>query len=277
MKRPKKREFTRRKLARKRKLTVVAAIAVCIAAVAGAAVYLMPQAEQTRGGLPIAVFRDLPPFPSDFYVIKVMVDSGKVTDMCAKINETYWKQPEFYPNYEAGYEMMLNPPKDRVGVQGYGTFPSEAIATVNPAESTAVNTCFFLKSSWFISTWQGMRLVPAYVGNISFYANSFPDGTRGVAQDSATNQQYFTITTDPVYVLLEPTWGYFFNGWVQKINVQIKVSPDTPKGKYIIGATVVAPDSAHNEEWLWQYKTAYVAIGGAGIDRPLYLIGVEVV
>lgn len=278
MKKTKKTEIGRRKTAGKRKLQLVAAIVICMAAVAGAMVYLgLPKTEQTRGGLPLSVFRDLPPFPDDFYIIKVMLDSGKIKDMCSKINDTYYKQPEFYPNYQSGYDMMLNPPEGRIGIQGYGTFPSEAITAINPAETNTINTCFFLKTSWFISTWQGMKIVPAYAGNISFYANSFSDGSRGATQDSATNQQYFTISTDPVHVLLEPTWGYFYNGWVQKVNLQITVNPNTPKGKYIIGATVVSPDSQHNEDWLWQYKTAYVPIGGAGIDRPLYLIGVEVV
>lgn len=231
--------------------------------------------EQTRYGLALSIFRDLPPLPDDFGPVKALVDGGKVRDVCERIGEEYWKQPEFYPNFiPGGVNLMLNPPENRMGIQGYGSFPSEGIVDANPGDT--IRTCTFVHTSWFISTYQGLKLVSVYMNDAEFSENFFSDNTRIAYQDAEENQNYFDIEIEPYQFLLEPTWGYFYNGWTKKVDVVVHVSPSTPPGKYIVGIGVTAPDPDQAEEWLWEYKTIYVNAGAFGIGRPLYMIGIEV-
>jgi len=231
--------------------------------------------EQTRYGLALSIFRDLPAFPDDFGPVKALIDAGRVRDVCERIGEEYWKQPEFYPNFvPGGVSMMLNPPTDRMGVQGYGSFPGEGIVGAEPGET--IRTCTFLHTSWLISTYQGMKLNPVYLDDTELSMNSFSNGARTVSQSAEENQQYFNIEVEPYQFLLEPTWGYFYNGWTRKIDVVVHVSPNTPPGRYIIGVGVTAPDPDKAEEWLWEYKTIYVNAGAFGIGRPIYMLGIEV-
>lgn len=236
-----------------------------------------PTADETRSGLPISVYRKLPEMPDDFGPVLALVKGGKVKDMCSKINDSYWRQPEFYPTFESsGVPLMLNPPTNREGVMGYGAFPGEAIVKVDLDETNVIRTCTFVHASWFISRYQGTSLVAVYPNNIGLLRNSFSDGTRFVEQTSEQLQEYFTIEVSPPYLLLEPTWGLFYNGWTEKADITITVNRNTPPGNYLVGMGVAPPPADKHEEWLWEYKTLYVSSGGMGIDRPFYLIGIEV-
>lgn len=227
--------------------------------------------------LPDSVFRDLPSVPNDFWPVVTLIRAGRVADMCGRVNESYWKQPEMLPTfYTTGVPDMLTTGRGRV-FMGYGAFPGEVLTSIDPDVDSTIRSCFFVMAGWHVSTYQGMHLSPAYPGNISFLENRFHDGTMEVTQDSEANKGYFTISVTPENLLLEPAWGYFYNGWIQKVDVLVTVSPDTPPGKYIIGVNPTGPPVSLDQEWLWEYKTLYVPIGGFGLDRPFYSIGVEVV
>lgn len=252
---------------------------VAVVAIAGGAylLYNSPSGteELKRHGLDLSIFRDLPPLPDDFGPVKALIDGGRIRDVCERIGEEYWKQPEFYPNFiPGGVSLMLNPPENRMGIQGYGSFPSEGLVGANPGDT--IRTCTFIHTSWFISTYQGLKLVPAYMDDAELSENFFSDGTKTVEQNAEENQNYFDIEIEPIQFLIEPTWGYFYNGWVKKADIVVHVSPNTPPGKYLVGVGVTAPNQDQAEEWLWEYKTIYVNAGAFGIGRPLYMIGIEV-
>ena len=61
--------------------------------------------------LPKEMFSSLPEFPRNFYGIKVLYDSGTLTDL-DNITENYWKQPCWLPNWNHYLDSIKNPPKD---------------------------------------------------------------------------------------------------------------------------------------------------------------------
>lgn len=223
--------------------------------------------------LPKEVFANLPAFPQDFYAMKVLIEFGKISDI-GSVGDEYWKQPEFYPNFETnGVAMMQTPPIGRWAPYGYGTYPSETlVATTNNSEFTVYT---FFHSSWLVESYQGLGLVPVFPAVANMLRNEFPDGARYVAQNPAEAQKYFDVSIAPSAALLEPAFPVFGANWTQRVAMRIKVK-GAPKGRYVIGIGIGGVPRELNEQWLRRYKTAYNTGGMAGIDVPWYQAFIQV-
>jgi hypothetical protein len=235
-----------------------------------------------RDGLPASLFSALPDAADDINVMKSMITIGKVSmeNFCTKLGPEYYKQYTFYPNSNTFLDMYKNPPRDvdgtlRRGVYGYGSYISEINAGVKPGDD--FSACVIIFSAPYISTFQSLALrADAYGGNgttIVFKNNHFSDG--GLAVGDTDMDRYFTMTIEPGNLLLEPSYPYFFADWAQKIRLDVRVSPDTPPGKYMI---VVSPNGILpeelNNEWSWEHKTNYV--GASGFRQDILMVGVEI-
>lgn len=230
-------------------------------------------------GIPQCVFKNLPEKPDDFTQVMTMLKANMITmpDFCIKLNASYWMQPDFYPTADKFYDLEKNPITDadgtlRRGVYGYGSFISELIASVSPGES--FSTCVDIHSSWYIWTWQSMGFGISYPNTATFRQNSWSDGNRSVTQVNAS--RYFTTEITPEYALFGPTWPVVSKEWAHQVKINIHVSPDTPKGRYmlVLSPSGTIPESVDNE-WLWKYKTNYIR--GSGFYQDLLMLGVEVV
>jgi len=229
-------------------------------------------------GLPACIFKDLPPKPSDFDVINVLISTGQINveDFCTRLGPEYWKQPDFYPNSDAFFNLYRNPIRDadgtlRRGVYGYGSYISELTASVTPGEE--FSACVYLHSSWYTWTFQSLAFEPTFPDTASFKKNRFSDGNTSVVQQNAS--RYFQVEIIPKYMLLEPSYPFVFGNWSQKLTMNIKVSPDTPVGRYmlVISPTGQVPPQV-DSDWLWTYKTSYVR--SSGFQQDILNIGIEV-
>ena len=231
---------------------------------------------QTRPDyLPAAMFKELPAFPKDFYQMRVLVRYGRITDL-SNIGEEYWKQPEWYPEFESiGVPLLQNPPKNRWAAQGYGVYPADSVATTTSGEEFDLYT--YVRSSYLVETYQGMQLIAVYPdsGTLEEMA-SFSDGTKSVTQDPNTVKNYFDVSIEPNMFVLEPSFPIFKDGYAQRIKVSLKVKPGTPKGKYLIGVDIAAPSQDKVTEWTWQYKNLYTSAGTTKVGRPWYRVFVDV-
>ncbi|GEM_PF-5811238 len=227
--------------------------------------------------LPDSMFRDLSKMPDDFGPVRALILSGRVQDICGKVDERYYEQPESYDTfYKTGLPQMLKSEPGREVVAGFGSFPAETFTTVSNS-SGIVKTCFFLSTAWKVDRFQPLSIMPAFPdGTIGFTENKFPDGTKSVTQNATDVKKYISITTSPSEVILEPAWGYLYRGWVRKIDVTINVAPNTPKGKYIVGVNPSGIGGNRYQDLLWKYKTLLSSFPGIGLDRPMYLIGIDV-
>jgi hypothetical protein len=237
----------------------------------------IPEADAKRpayfGSITNEVFKDLPPFPKDFYIIKLLFELGKITDG-TKITPEYWKQPEFYPQFEdQGVAMMANPPTGRWGAFGYGTYPSETV--VLTPRNNKFRVIFFLHTSWLVQTYQGMGLSYSFPRHAELQKTLYPDNTKAVLQDPANVSKYFHVKISPDVILLEPAFPVVKNGWAHAIAVDVEVK-NAPPGKYAIGVDIGDAPSEKANEWLWKYKTNYVGGSSHSIGIPWYTIFVQV-
>jgi hypothetical protein len=233
-------------------------------------------------GIPECVFANVPEKPDRFGPTMSLVQAGeiKVEDFCTRLNESFWKQPDFYPNSGALYDSYINPSRDadgtlRRGVYGYGSYISELLAGVSPGDK--FSSCVYIHTAPFISTFQGLAFsAKVYGGNgssIVFKQDHFSDGTTGTG--NIDYSRYFTVNIEPRYILLEPAFPYIYGNWSQKVRLDIIVAPNTPPGKYML---VMSPSgqipSEIDSEWSWKYLTSYMR--GTGFYQDILMIGVEV-
>jgi len=215
------------------------------------------------------VFAELPPYPKNINEIKLLVEYGKIRDL-ATIGEQYYKQPEFYQNWDhSGIDSFLNPPGGYFGAFGFGTYPADVVAKLKPGQSLKLGT--FFKTSWGIQTYQGMQLTHIFPE----HAESRKDNI-AVDQIPDNVRNYFDVSIEPDLFILGPTFSVFNKDWVKLVTVIVKVRPDTPLGKYIVGVTPIAPPVEFEDRWLTQYGLNYVSAGQSDVGRPFFQIFIEI-
>lgn len=188
----------------------------------------------TYDSISAEVFKDLPPYPSNFIIIKRDVYAGQITDL-NHISENVYKQPEFYPTWESsGLQWFRNHDYSRWGVHGYGFFPGEISYTAqNMTASDAIDIYSFLHTSWGIETWQGVKLIPVYDDN------------------------YFDVSILPEDILLDPTFPNFYSNWSQVINMKITAKRPVPTGTYVFSIRFSSPSNELSNLWTWQALDRY--------------------
>lgn len=219
--------------------------------------------------IPDKVFANLPTYPNDLSEIKILIRYGKIRDLTT-IEEKYYKQPEFYLNWDpSGINSFFGPPGGYFGAFGFGAYPADTVATVKPSEALKLGT--FFRTSWGVENYQGIQLMTVFPEHAESKVEKIE-----VDQDPTKIRNYFDISIEPNIFILEPTFGIFEKDWAKKITVIIKVKPGTPPGKYVVGISPTAPPSEFEDQWLTQHGLRYVSAGGQEIGRPFYQVFIEV-
>jgi len=223
--------------------------------------------------LPSVVYQNLPLFPKDFYEIDALVELGRLTDLVS-LEDKYWKQPEFYPTFESNIADIQNPNINRLYAFGYGAYPGDIGVDVKPGSDFTVATFFY--SSWLVETWQGMRMQEFYPVQTGVPTQDLNGTKFSVIQDPDVVKTYFNVSFEPSVFLLGPSSPIFDYNWTQKVLVHIKVSPDTPKGRYVIGVNPVAPPKEYSDRWLMKYRLKYTDASAGVVGRPFFQLVVDV-
>lgn len=231
-------------------------------------------------GIPSEIFKNIPPYTEDFGSFKVAMERGLITDLC-NLSEAYWKQPEFYPNFElepqtgsegVGLKWFRSPPKGRWGIVGYGAYPSDIYVTIAPGDTLAV--CTFFHTSWGIETYQGIGLSASYPA-VSYEGG--PPSRILNMQNTSEVANYFEVTITPAYTLLEPTFPIFSKDWTKKLEFKIRVKPGTPPGDYAIALELTKPPKDVEDAWIKQYLAYYIGSSTMyGVGRPMFRVFVNV-
>jgi hypothetical protein len=224
--------------------------------------------------LPAIFFKNLPPFPEDFYRVRILVLYGKISNLDI-IGENYWKQPEFLPGFEdTAVPLIKNPQVGRWGAFGFGVYPGDTRVTASPGSEFVVKT--FVHTSWLVETYQGVRLFPEYRKEVDLPYQDLQGSTK-VTQDPEVVKNYFEVSVDPELMVLEPAFPIVEKGWIQKLNVKVKVKPNTPPGTYVIGINAGAPSPEVNDKMMMKYLNRYTTGGSTvGVGRSFYQIAVFV-
>jgi hypothetical protein len=224
--------------------------------------------------LPEIFFRNLPAFPEDFYRMRILVVYGKISDL-ETVSEGYWKQPEFIPGFEENAVRLIKTPQNgRWGAFGYGAYPADTQVTTAPGAEFSVITYFH--ASWLVETYQGIKLVPVYNADSTLPTQDL-QGSSTVVQDPEKVKEYFDVKISPETMVLGSTYPVLDYGWTQKAKVTVKVNPNTPPGRYVIGVNIASPSPEFNDQMMKKYLNLYTTGGAAvGVGRPFYQVAVTV-
>jgi hypothetical protein len=180
------------------------------------------------------IFSSLPPVPKDFSETAYLLASGKYFSI-GYLEEGYYKQPEFYPNFkEYGLRYWSKPDPKYWVTNGYGSYPAEQWDALKIGEREEFNAIVFFYSSYGVQAFQGVTLMP-----------------------DSKSRENFDITITPQNFLLEPTFPKFYNGWAHKIEIQGKLKPSAKAGNYTIGINVEVPPRELREKWEFEHKNLY--------------------
>jgi hypothetical protein len=242
--------------------------------------------------LPAAMFKELPAFPPDLYQKKILIKYNMIDLNSVDLGSEYWLQPEWLENFESTWlPTIQNPPVNRWGAFGYAVSPGDTLVQVIRGEDseTEINTLTYIRSGLLVQTYQGLKVSYDFPneGRIEGLFSGFSDKTRLAVQDGSEVQKYFSVSFNIISgkdglvngnnLILEPSYPIFRRGWVAKLQVKVKVRPDTPVGKYIIGFNLEHPESEYNQKMYLKYGTSYSPGGNVGINRPWYQLFIEVI
>lgn len=191
-----------------------------------------PQRPQYEGISP-EVFADLPSYPENFALMKRNFYDSQIRDF-ERIQDTYWKQPEWYPTWQKNTGWFTRHDFKRWGVHGYGTFPSQiSYSVTNMSAGDTINIYTYLHTSYGIETWQGVKVRLIY------------------------NESLFSIRAEPEELLLEPTFPKFYHNWTQKLLLNVIAKQKIPRGEYKIQMAMDAPTEQASDEWVWDVLDKY--------------------
>ncbi len=202
------------------------------------------------------VFEQLPPFPRDLYKLRNQIKYGEFWDMAA-IEPEYYKQPEFYPNFESVGIPLIQTPSG-TSYAGFGAYPADVQVITFPGDTIELAT--FFTAAWGVQAWQGIGL------------------TSSVADANGEEVDYISVDVEPDAILLGPNYPVFTYEWAQKVSVVLNVEDDAPQGVYTVGVTNAPVPSDKSEEWEDEYGGLY-SEGGmfqTGLDRPYFKVVVTV-
>jgi len=194
-----------------------------------------------NGCIYLEAFSKLPEYPQDLKVDAVTLE-----------NETYYKQPEFYPTFEENKFYYIDPPQNYLGFYGYGSFPSEG--TYHRKSNEEITSTFLMYTSWYVIKYQGIKL--------------------DVVMDESI-KKYFDVTIEPDVILLEPTYPVFEYNWTQKVTVKVKIK-DPPQGQYSIGMIVSPAPGEYSQIWSEKHGLKYTSGGFFTLNQPIYKLDVRI-
>jgi hypothetical protein len=224
--------------------------------------------------LPEAMFKELPEMPADFYKVREMVRSGEIRNL-NEIWPEYYLQPEWFPGFEeSGVPLLQNPPEDRWGAFGLGSYPSDTSASLVVGETLAL--VFYMRSSYLVETYQGISLVPVFPKNTALPEGfAMADGTTSITQEPSVSE-YFDVEVSPSVFLIEPNFPIYSKQSTQKVEVRITAKETIPLGNYVVAIDVGDAPLEQEEGWAKEHQNKYAGSSITKIGRPYYQAFIKV-
>lgn len=223
----------------------------------------------------------LPPKPADFDQIKLMFERGIIRDDPERINESYWMQPEWFPNYDKFVSALeeLAKVQNREPAWSLGIFDAEIYTKINkqwlqnPTETTTSGHGIYeiKNNSLIIKHRYWIRAVPGAVKHfgVGLYI-SYPKealllsnakwgiSQEVVKQDPNVTKQYIKARIDgPTEFILGIYLPKLNPDYMRQVDVAVEINKDAPKGKYIVQVDAGAPSRNFQEEQSLKYGLDY--------------------
>ncbi len=230
-------------------------------------------------------YSSLPPKPADFDQIRLMWERGIIRDIPERINESYWKQPEWFPDYKKSFVSVLEDlsTSNRIPVWSVGIFNIQIYRRINKDwlenptipetqghgiveiknDSVVIKHRFWIRSSVGSLRWFGVGLKPVYpqrsliVGDPRWFIEK-----KEVTQDPEEVKKYIKIDMwEHATVGKEFNLGFYWPElspeYQKQVWVTAEIDRDIPKGLYIIGVEVGKPSREYQHEQSLKYGLTY--------------------
>lgn len=228
----------------------------------------------------------LPPMPSDFKVVKLMWQQGIIRDDPNRINDSYWKQPEWWPLYAENFLSTIKyvAESNRMPVWSLGVFNSQIYRAINQEwlknasnipettghgeleireNSLVIKHRFWLRAAPGTVKIYGVRIsadYPPEANLLGITALSIPNET--VKQDPEIAKKYIKVTaverdSGEIEFNFGTYWPKLSPEYIKEIELTAEIDKNTPKGMYMVGVNVGAPSREYQEQQSLKYLLAY--------------------
>jgi len=250
--------------------------------------------------LPSVMYKYIDDLPSDFYMKRYKFQYPVIQedmDVCG-LDKKYYNQPEWFISFEdTGIETILNAKSNRIGISGYPQiYPADQI--IQTMSGKKVKTCTLLRTSYLTEFYIGVQPTIKYMNHIEIKPDHYGiEGLNIEKIDTEIAQKYLTVKVTPNEFYLRPSYPLFGgseyntgltcklfdcdeNTWTKKLQIEVDIDKNTPKGYYAIGLDFGKPSTEQSVEWYKQFNLAYKTTGGIiglNLERPPYQLLIKVV
>jgi hypothetical protein len=227
----------------------------------------------------------LPPKPDDFDQIKTMLDTGIIRDFPDRINESYWKQPEWFPGYNQSFVAVLEDISNasRIPIWSIDIYDAELYRQINkdwlesatmegmndPAlieiknDSIVLRHRFWVRASVGSLQWFGVGLYESYPPQATLIASPKTGfESRTLTQDPELVKKY--ISVDAIESVsgskefnLGIYWPKLSYEYQKQVLVTVEIKKSTPKGFYVIAVQPGSPSKDYQESQSLKYGLTY--------------------
>jgi len=228
----------------------------------------------------------LPSVPTDFDQVKIMWEKGIIRDDPDRIDETYWKQPEWFPKYQESFVPTLENLVEIGNIEpiwSLGIFDSQIYSIVNKAwledpteiktsghgiveiknDSIIVKHRFWVRAVPGAVKHFGVGLSTAYPNEATVSSNAYWGiKEQKINQDIETAQKYikawsFEKESGSEEFTLGVYWPKIEPDYLKEIEVEAEINKEIPKGKYIVQINAEAPSREYQQDQSLKYGLAY--------------------
>ncbi len=241
--------------------------------------------DYTRTGNP-DYYSLLPPKPEDFNQVKLMWVNGIIRDVPERVNESYWKQPEWFPFYEENFvgplEMLIEV-GDREPIWGLGIFDAQIYRRINQEwlknpyvpetsghgiveignESVIIKHRFWVRAVPGAAKHFGVGVSVVYPKEALLFANAkWGIKEEEITQDPEETKKYIKALTyekdsGETEFTLGIYWPKLQPDYIKEVEVEVEIDKNTPKGKYIVQVDAAAPSREYQHEQSLKYGLLY--------------------
>jgi len=245
-----------------------------------------PKYDYSRDGNP-EYYSLLPPKTADFDQIKYMWERGIIRDDPERLNESYWKQPEWFPLYKETFVKSLEDlvaAGNREPIWSLGTFPVQKYGIINqnwlqnPTEPTTPGHGLFeiIEDGVIIKHRFWIRAIPGATKVFGVgLSTSYPEkglllseakwdiSEQMIEQDPDVAKEHIkTVVYEKESGEAEFNFGTYWPklqpDYIKEIWVEVEINKDIPKGKYIVQVDLGAPSREYQESQSLKYGLGYV-------------------
>jgi hypothetical protein len=211
------------------------------------------------------MFKELPRIPEDFYEVKNLF-LYRFVNLTGKIlEEEYWKQPEWFPNYAdkgGALDAVKNYIKQaqesgmwRTTIWCAGIYPSDFYAKTKAGRNITVYT--WVRNAPHQFKYEGIQLVKVYPLCDSFEERGFELGNNTVCQDPEYVKENVKISITPNLLLLTPNFPTYTYNHTKIIKVGVNISENMAPGRYVVGFNTELPPEWYNQQYYMEYGFDY--------------------